>query len=113
MSDRIPGFACKKGCHDCCGLVPFTAAEKDRAAAIRPLEQWEPFGDTAFVTRSALATMTCPFVTADGCGIYNDRPMICRLFGAVDAPMLTCPHGCGPARKMTDVAARRMLEATP
>lgn len=110
MGDRhIPTFTCRTGCHDCCGLVPFHTAERDRAAALRPLEQWEPFGDDTWLPKSALATMRCPFLGAGGCMIYDKRPIICRLFGAVDTEMMTCPHGCGPALKMTDIQARDMI----
>ena len=77
--------------------------------ALRPLEQWEPFINGSWVPRHALETFTCPFVTAGGCGIYEVRPMICRLFGAVDAPMMECPHGCGPARKLTEQQSRAKL----
>lgn len=105
----IPDFTCKTGCHDCCGLVPFTEAEKTRAAALRPMEQWEPFMEGCWVARSALATFRCPFVTASGCGIYEARPMVCRLFGAVDHPDMTCPHGCGPKRKLTETQSRAKL----
>jgi uncharacterized protein len=106
----IPSFACRTGCHDCCGLVPFLTPEKDRASVLRPLEQWEKFDGNSWVTKSALATMRCPFLTDGGCGIYDDRPVICRLFGAVDAPLMTCPHGCGPRSKITDRQARQMID---
>ena len=106
----IPTFACKPGCHACCGLVPFTTPERDRVAQLRPMERWEAFGD-AWVTVSALATMRCPFLAGDGCGIYAHRPAVCRLFGAVDHPLMTCPHGCGPKRKFTETQSRRILAA--
>lgn len=104
MTDRIPTFACKSGCNACCGLTVFSASERDEAAKLRPLEQWEPF-QNGFVLVGALATMSCPMLTANGCGIYEVRPVICRLFGAVDDPMLTCPHG-GPKRKLTKQQGR-------
>jgi len=108
----IPSFACKSGCHDCCGIVPFTDAEKAGAVMLRPLEQWEPFQRGSWVARAALDTFRCPFLTRDGCGIYDARPMVCRLFGAVDHPMMTCPHGCGPKRKLTEVESRAALDAS-
>lgn len=106
---KIPSFTCKPGCHACCGPVPFSTAERDRVAAIRPMEQWEPFVDGSWIPAAALQTMSCPFLTKDGCGIYELRPTICRLFGAVDHPRLTCPHGCGPERKLSERQSREIL----
>lgn len=105
----IPTFDCKLGCHDCCGLVPFSDAEKQAAMKRRPLEQWERFSAESWVPKAALDTFRCPFLTATGCGIYDDRPMVCRLFGAVDHPMMTCPKGCGPERKLSDVQSRALI----
>jgi Fe-S-cluster containining protein len=106
---KIPTFTCKSGCHECCGIVPFSTAERDKAAAVRPLEQWEPFVNGSWVPTSALLTMKCPFVTGQGCAIYEDRPTVCRLFGAVDHPNMKCPMGCGPKRLMTDAQSREMI----
>ena len=111
MMRSIPTFSCKSGCHDCCGLVPFSDAEKARAIAIRLLEQWERFDDRSWVATAALQTLTCPFLTKVGCGIYDIRPAICRLFGAVDNPKMTCPHGCGPMKKLTDNQAFEIIDA--
>lgn len=108
---EIPAFTCKSGCHDCCGLVPFLTPEKDRVAAIRPLEQWEHFGGDTWVLKSALQTFTCPFITAGGCGIYDVRPIVCKLFGAVDVPTMQCPHGAAPATMLSDEQARGMIDA--
>lgn len=106
---KIPSFDCKPHCHACCGLVPFTDSEKARVQVVRPLEQWEPFVNGSWVPRAALDTFRCPFLTASGCGIYQDRPMVCRLFGAVDHPNMNCPMGCGPKRKLSESQSRAML----
>lgn len=106
---RIPSFTCKEGCHECCGLVPFTTAERDRVAAVRPLEQWEPFVDGSWVPSAALASFKCPFVGEGGCSIYDVRPMVCRLFGAVDHPMMKCPMGSAPEKLLTDAQSRELL----
>jgi len=35
----------------------------------------------------------CPLLTADKrCSRYDMRPLLCRLYGAVEA--IPCPHGC-------------------
>lgn len=38
-------------------------------------------------------TGMCPFLTARGCGVYDRRPFMCRIFGASADPVLTCPEG--------------------
>lgn len=105
----IPSFDCEPGCHACCGIVPFSTKERDLVAAIRPMEQWEPFMDGSWVPTASLATFSCPFLTASGCGIYEIRPMVCRLFGAVDHPQMKCPKGCGPAKLIPDSESRKLL----
>lgn len=38
--------------------------------------------------------------TNNHCGVYEDRPLICRAFGSVAA--MPCPYGCEPSRQMSD-----------
>lgn len=44
---------------------------------------------------AALANWNCPHLGANGCQVYAERPLICRLFGTT--PQLPCPNGKGPA----------------
>lgn len=85
--ERIPSFTCKEGCTECCGVVPFTEEEW---AQLTPEEQQRP-------TKG----LVCRFKGEHGCTIYDRRPMLCRLFGAVDSEKMTCWHGCGPEKKLT------------
>lgn len=48
---------------------------------------------------AALASLSCPHLGVNGCEVYEERPLICRLFGTT--PSLPCPNGRSPAR-MTD-----------
>lgn len=108
MADDF-SFECKAGCDDCCGPVPFTDQEKEAAQKVRPFVQWERFGPH-WVPSSAMETLECPF-SKGGCQVYDTRPMICRLFGAVDNPRMKCPHGCGPKNFLTDAEAAERLAA--
>lgn len=74
---QIPSFDCIPGCTDCCGPVPFSQTEWDRI-------------DNKLKGES----LNCPYSLNGSCDIYDDRPIICRLFGTVDK--LKCPHGCKP-----------------
>ncbi len=43
---------------------------------------------------TALADWSCPYLGAEGCQVYAERPLICRLFGTT--PRLACPRGKRP-----------------
>lgn len=92
LYSKIPTFQCRIGCSDCCGPVPFSKWE------------WSKIQDKRKGTR-----LTCPYVNNGKCDIYEDRPLICRLFGASEVEMLTCPHGCGPAQKLSVEQTREMM----
>ncbi len=93
LYERIPSFQCVPGCTDCCGPVPWAKSE------------WAQVKDK----RKAKSINCCPYASSAGCDCYEYRPLICRLFGAADHPLLTCPHGCGPKEKLTDSEAREMI----
>ncbi len=79
----VPDVACKGLCKKACGPVGCSAVEADamRDNGINPPE--------------VDGSLTCSHLSADGrCRIYVNRPLVCRLFGAVKA--LACPHGCKP-----------------
>lgn len=44
---------------------------------------------------TALADLSCPHLGENGCEVYAERPLICRLFGTT--PQLACPNGRRPA----------------
>jgi Fe-S-cluster containining protein len=54
--------------------------------------------------------LTCPYVTDAGCGIYEDRPLICRIFGASEEPALQCPHGRKPEKPLTSTQTRTLFD---
>ncbi|HUX89430.1 MAG TPA: YkgJ family cysteine cluster protein [Gallionellaceae bacterium] len=80
---QIPSFPCKAGCHDCCG--PVTASSEEMAnLPVKSIAEHE----------AALAELSCPHLGKNGCEVYDDRPLICRLFGTT--PRLPCPNGKRP-----------------
>ena len=74
---QIPSFQCKPGCTDCCGPIPFSKHEWDKVKNKRK-------------TKST----SCPYIANGKCSIYQDRPLMCRLYGTTAG--LACPHGCRP-----------------
>lgn len=94
LYERIPAFQCKPGCTDCCGPVPFS--------------RWE-WGRVLDKRKGDPRTWDCPYAVRGRCEIYEKRPLICRLFGAVDTELLRCPHGCGPERKLSTKEADEII----
>ncbi|WP_283149377.1 YkgJ family cysteine cluster protein [Silvimonas soli] len=80
---RIPSFECVPGCHDCCGPVLATSEEMSRLPR-KSREQQD----------AALAELNCVHLGDQGCQVYSERPLVCRLFGTT--PRLACPHGKRP-----------------
>ena len=80
----IPSFVCEPGCHDCCGPVTASSEEVSRLPQKTEAEHVE-----------ALANYNCVYLGVNGCQVYDERPLICRLFGTT--PRLLCPKGKAPA----------------
>ncbi|HMG64791.1 MAG TPA: YkgJ family cysteine cluster protein [Streptosporangiaceae bacterium] len=87
---RVPAMpGCDGRCHLSCGPVEMSPRERGR---IREA------GITITPAAEAVALLpafTCDALTPDNrCAVYGRRPMICRLWGAVEA--MRCPFGCEP-----------------
>lgn len=70
---KVPKIACKGLCVDSCGPIQMYKIEYKRLG--------EP-----------PAAMTCTLLKDGRCTRYEDRPLICRLWGVV--PEMPCPWGC-------------------
>lgn len=50
----------------------------------------------------------CPALQSGRCEVYEVRPMVCRLWGAVEG--MQCPYGCvPPAGYLPDREGQRLL----
>lgn len=94
---KIPGFECKPGCHDCCGPVTASSVELARM----PIKSKAKHD-------AALLGWNCVHLGASGCEAYEERPLICRLFGTT--PSLPCPEGKGPERPTEEAVVRQVNE---
>jgi len=83
LRESIPTFECVEDCHDCCGPVTTSSEEMSRL----------PMKSDADHER-ALNDLSCVHLGPDGCTVYAERPLICRLFGTT--PHMACPNGCRP-----------------
>jgi uncharacterized protein len=90
---QVPSFTCKSQCTDCCGPIFYTELEASR-----------------FAKSYVIPTSTkCPFSKVGGCSIYENRPIICRLFGATENRELTCSFGCGPTFRLDNEYAKSLI----
>ena len=85
MRKKIPEMGgCMPGCHQCCGPVPFSRYEWERIEDKRPMQE---------------GSIDCPYISENGCEIYEERPMLCRLFGPSElgeeseTKRMACPNG--------------------
>lgn len=94
---KIPDAGCKGLCVEACGPIGMTRLEAAilmDTGRLNP-ELLEPYGSGLLhIPHDGV----CPMLSDDGrCTVYAVRPAICRAFGAVDHPLMRCPHGCEPA----------------
>lgn len=55
----------------------------------------------------------CAWLLDGRCRIYEDRPLVCRLWGAVRESVgdaFICPHGCGTADPVTWAEAMNLWQ---
>ncbi len=103
LRKQIPTFECIPGCTDCCGPVHAAPWEESqiekhtgKEAKFRRLLNEIAASKSSFGPNVCLR---CPYSLNGNCGIYNDRPIICRLFGTI--PEVLCPHGRRPKVLLT------------
>lgn len=111
---EIPAVTgCKADCGRCCGPVPWTPAEIQRLGERRPPHAMTvpaPGGPPAIVLLiDPTNPGRCPLLDEQKrCSAHDARPLMCRLFGAADAPGLVCPFGAAARRPLSDAQARRI-----
>jgi hypothetical protein len=81
--NQVPSVGCKGLCVESCGPI----LETDAEAAIHARKGIEIGFDRE--------TLTCDQLRFGRCGIYDERPLVCRLWGAI--PDMPCPFGCEPS----------------
>lgn len=105
---QIPHVDCKGLCVDACGVIEATDAERERLPGL-------PLADDAQARYERDGHYHCPLLVAGLCSVYERRPLVCRLYGAVDLPVLVCPFGCTvtPRPLTRDEAAELVRQAGP
>jgi Fe-S-cluster containining protein len=101
----LPPVACRGLCGDACGPVPLLAVEAVRMRRADPRRRAPAVVD---VEPGQTGHYRCVYLTSRGrCAVYDVRPFICRLWGAVKR--LSCPHGCAPDPWLSDHAAAALF----
>lgn len=98
LYSQIPKFKCIEGCTDCCGPIPAN------------LEEIKRIGKKPGVTHD-VPGLLCEFAKDGPCSIYENRPLVCRIFGTVPSePLLKCPHGCQPMFPMIKEQENQIMD---
>ncbi|MGF6671354.1 hypothetical protein ABIA53_005024 [Pseudomonas monsensis] len=97
LRQQIPSFDCVPGCHDCCGPVTTSPEEMARLPRKTRAEQ-----------DAALEALNCVHLGPNGCTVYEERPLICRLFGTTKT--LPCPNGRGPVELIHPRVEKQIFE---
>ena len=106
----IPPLECQGLCQQSCGEITMTELERDRIRQALGHEL-PPMPGVPSVLNPSGACHECPLLSFDGrCTVYSVRPLLCRLWGAVDDPLMRCPWGCRPQRYLTNTETRRLIQ---
>ncbi|MGH9095390.1 MAG: YkgJ family cysteine cluster protein [Acidimicrobiales bacterium] len=88
---RIPEVPCKGLCQESCGPI---AMSQDEDRRLRELRVTIPSMAEGVAAIDRGEEYWCPALRDGRCTVYDDRPTICRLWGATRS--MPCPHGCTP-----------------
>lgn len=85
---QVPDLDCQGKCQEVCGVIPiYPAEEKNLQAHGLAVPRFDE-------------NLTCTALKNGKCSIYQDRPLICRIWG--NTPKMPCPWGCKPKRFLTE-----------
>lgn len=105
----IPDAGCKGLCVEACGPINCSSLERKRLLKKtgRDVEAWMA---VALDAKGDWKPKACVLLRDGRCAAYDERPTICRLFGAVDAELMKCPHGCSPAIPLSRQRSYEILD---
>lgn len=104
LYDSLPTIACNGACHRTCGPAPFAELEVVLIDEYR-VAHGIP---TPVLPQRVVA---CPWLTSElRCAVHPRRPLVCRMFGVVDHPMMLCQWGCKPSRLLTQEEGQKVLK---
>lgn len=100
----IPRVECKGLCQDSCG--PIAMSNQEYRAILRRGFEIPSMAD-ALAALERGEDYYCPALIDGACAVYEERPTICRLWGATQS--MPCPHGCTPPDALTREESHELL----
>lgn len=87
LRSKIPESNCHKGCIECCGPVPWVFWEKKKIQSLVDVAELDP--QKSVFSKDGIS---CPYCVQDiGCLVYEERPILCRIFGISEDVRIKCP----------------------
>lgn len=123
----LPTVPCKRLCQNYCGpiFIPKIEAARleEKRGFLRITDSLDPDDrpylppvevlrkDFIGILPDDQSDLHCPFLQPYNahCRAYGIRPLVCRVWGMVNNPLLRCPHGCVPTRWVTELEFRDLL----
>ena len=90
LDARVDSLQCKGLCQDSCGPIPFPKRIRQEYPEMKLPSN--PY--IVEIRKYSKGIYVCPFLKEGKCSIYEKRPAICHLWGAIET--LPCPYGCKP-----------------
>jgi Fe-S-cluster containining protein len=123
---RLPAIDCKRKCQPYCTAIMLSRLEAKRLEEKRGYLRIETAVEAAnriflpapeimqknFVGLLPEKDGKCTFLIPHlgTCAAYSIRPLVCRIWGAVNNRFMRCPFGCLPERWLSDAEVRRLHE---
>ena len=107
LRNRIPAVNCRPGCTECCTC--HAAMSEMEAQRIQPQYVAQP----DYIYRDVGIFEFCMFMKEGaGCGIYEERPIRCRLFGTAgdEKSIYSCSFGCRPDKPLNEKEIQQILD---
>lgn len=107
LYDSLPTISCLGLCANSCGPIDMSKAEHERIVELGVLIP--TFSPEAAHRWANQEPLHCPALNRQTlkCDVYEERPMICRLWGVTDS--MPCTYGCKPTRSLDDVETYELL----
>lgn len=101
--DRVhnmpPAVLCQGKCQRACGPIAEAVLplelERVRKYLRNPSFEFASADTIKGIKDGKVDCATCPLLSPEGaCAVHSVRPLICRLWGVVNDPLMRCPFGC-------------------